>query len=89
MKSVNNILLDKRKEAMMFSKIASQNKNVFKAPLEVKKRRSKLGSVCGSIVTFVAVLLYIINVPNLSIGLFVVGLLTLGINLVLLNFVYK
>lgn len=89
MKSVNNILLEKRKEAMIFSKIVSQNKNVFKAPLEVKKRRCKLGSVCGSIVTLVAALLYIFNMPNLSIGLFVTGLLTLGINLVLLNFVYK
>ncbi|MGL6186366.1 MAG: hypothetical protein ACRC1T_13450 [Clostridium chrysemydis] len=85
MKSLNNVVLEKRKEAMAFSKVVSQNKSIFKAPLEVKKRRGKLGSACGSITLLIAIMLYIINLPSLAIGLSVAGVLTLAINLVMLN----
>lgn len=77
---------EKEKANLYLENLVSQNKGIFKATLEVKKRRGKIGSACASITLLIAVILYIINVPILAIGLSVAGLLTLVINLVMLNY---
>ncbi|WP_315079229.1 hypothetical protein [uncultured Clostridium sp.] len=89
MKSMNNVALEKRRNAMMFSERISQNNNIFKAPLEVKIKRGKLGSTCGAIFILISGILYIMNVSNLASGLFVAGVLTLGVNLIMLNYFNK
>jgi hypothetical protein len=89
MKSMNNVVLEKRRNAMMLSKKISQNNNIFKASLEVKIKRGKLGSACGAISILISIILYIMNVSKLASGLFVAGVLTLGVNLVMLNYFNK
>ncbi|MDK2564275.1 hypothetical protein QOZ84_12000 [Romboutsia sedimentorum] len=44
MKSINNKALESRKNTMESSKKITQDYKVFTAPLEVRKKRSMLGS---------------------------------------------
>lgn len=89
MKSINNVLLQKRKDAIMFSKKISEKNNIFKDSLEVKIKKSKLGITSSIIIVLIAAILYIANISNLASGLFVAGVLSLFVNLAIFNYFKK
>lgn len=84
MKSINDIMLEKRKEAIMLSKKAMQNDKIFQVSMKVKIKRSKLGISCGLIILFISILLYLVTSSDLLIGIFILGFLTLIVNLIML-----
>lgn len=89
MKSINNKVLEKRKKAMEASKKIVKDYKVFKAPLEVRKKRSILGSSCGTFVILVGGVFYIVKLYSIATGLIIGGITTLGFNLIVLKSLNK
>ena len=89
MKSINNVILQKRKDVMMLSKKISEKNNIFKDSLEVKIKKSKMGITSSTIIILISAILYIANIPNLASGLFVAGVISLIVNLAILNYFEK
>lgn len=89
MKSINNVILQKRKDAMMLSKKISEKNNIFKDSLEVKIKKSKMGVTSSTIIILIAAILYVANIPNLASGLLIAGVLSLFVNLAMLNYFKK
>ncbi|AUN14252.1 hypothetical protein [Paraclostridium sordellii] len=89
MKSGNNKALENRKKAMESSKKIIQDYKVFTAPLEVRKKRSILGSSCGILVILASIVFYVVKLYNVATGLVIGGILTLGFNLITLKSLNK
>lgn len=89
MKSGNNKALENRKKAMESSKKIIQDYKVFTAPLEVRKKRSILGSSCGILVILASTVFYVVKLYNVATGLVIGGILTLGFNLITLKSLNK
>lgn len=89
MKSLNNKALESRKKAMKSSKKIIQDYKVFKAPLDVRKKRSILGSRCGALVILIGGVFYTVKSYNIAARLVVVGIATLGTNLITLKSLSK
>lgn len=89
MKSINNKALESRKNAMESSKKITQDYKVFTSPLEVRKKRSMLGSSCGTLVILVGGVFYAVKSYNVATGLVVGGIATLGFNLITLKSLNK
>ncbi|GAA0104100.1 hypothetical protein UT300013_07220 [Paraclostridium sordellii] len=89
MKSGNNKALENRKKAMESSKKIIQGYKVFTAPLEVRKKRSILGSSCGILVILASIVFYVVKLYNVATGLVIGGILTLGFNLITLKSLNK
>lgn len=89
MKSGNNKALESRKKAMESSKKIIQDYKVFTAPLEVRKKRSILGSSCGILVILASIVFYVVKLYNVATGLVIGGILTLGFNLITLKSLNK
>lgn len=89
MKSGNNKALENRKKAMESSKKIIQDYKVFTAPLEVRKKRSILGSSCGILVILASTVFYVVKLYNVATRLVIGGILTLGFNLITLKSLNK
>lgn len=89
MKSINNVILEKRKDVMKLSKKISEKNNIFKDSVEVKIKKSKMGIASSAIVILVAIILYIANIYKLASGLLVAGVVSLFVNLAILNYFNK
>lgn len=89
MKPGNNKALENRKKAMESSKKIIQDYKVFTAPLEVRKKRSILGSSCGILVILASIVFYVVKSYNVATGLVIGGILTLGFNLITLKSLNK
>lgn len=89
MKSGNNKALENRKKAMESSKKIIQDYKVFTVPLEVRKKRSILGSSCGILVILASIVFYVVKLYNVATGLVIGGILTLGFNLITLKSLNK
>ncbi|MGL4338220.1 MAG: hypothetical protein ACRCST_15155 [Turicibacter sp.] len=80
MKTLNDIALDKRRQAMESSKKISKNYKIIDVPFEVKMKRAKLGTACGSFFIFISALCYLFKLSTIATGILCAGCLTLGLN---------
>ena len=94
MKSLTDRVLHSRKKAFEFSQRAvksatSQSRDILSAPKRVKKKRAIAGCYSGISIIGVGVILYLNRLYGFSNGMIILGILTLGVNLLILVYLNK
>ena len=90
MKSINDKVLQSRRNALDFSKNASrQSFDILNAPIEVKRKRSITGSYIGIVLMLAGGVSYLVKLYSIAGKIITLGTITLGSNLSILSYLNK
>lgn len=94
MKSINDKVLQSRRNALDFSKEISKNASrqsfdILNAPIEVKIKRSTTGSYIGIGLMLIGGVSYLVKFYSIAGKIITLGAITLGSNLLVLSYLNK
>ncbi|WP_250673348.1 hypothetical protein LZ906_015615 [Paraclostridium ghonii] len=94
MRLINDKVLESRRKAIDLSKKISKNaskrsRDVLNEPIEVKIKKSNAGSYIGIGLIAIGITLHLVKFYSLGESIFILGVLTLGSNLLTLSLLSK